>query len=351
MPYNQITATGGIAPGADPSGPSPKEIRELICKTLNDGGYSFSWISQKRQPYEGTLDTGTTTVNLLIYAWRIGNGGRINLPSEKRIQIQNGVDNKGFVRPVTTTEKTLLLGIYDSPAGTPIFSAWDAASNAAHTQKSCQVKVEDLQSAITETIHECVDTKGNKIYTFMPEALGDYIELVSPGNIIPVPSGKGSLSKKIKTATLPNKKKRTIKSTADLMKKIGTLSLKEKEAVMKQRIGQGLFKDLLLKKYSTKCALCSISTEKMLIGSHIKAWSDSTDAEKLDENNGLLLCAHHDALFDKHLISFDDSGDIIISPTLSRTEQKELGLSSKLKISVTTDMKPYLADHRAKLKK
>jgi predicted restriction endonuclease len=88
----------------------------------------------------------------------------------------------------------------------------------------------------------------------------------------------------------------------------------------------------------------------MLIGSHIKRWKDSSDAEKLDENNGLLLCAHHDALFDKHLISFEDNGDLIVSTTLTASEQKELQIAAIPPILVSPGMKPYLAEHRSKLK-
>jgi len=41
-----------------------------------------------------------------------------------------------------------------------------------------------------------------------------------------------------------------------------------------------------------------------LKASHIKAWKDCTSTqERLDSNNGLLLCANHDALFDQYLIS------------------------------------------------
>jgi len=76
MPYNQITPAGTIAPGADPKGPSRKEIRDIIETALNIDDFSFSWSSRNRQPYEGTLDTGSNNVNLYIYAWRISNGGR-----------------------------------------------------------------------------------------------------------------------------------------------------------------------------------------------------------------------------------------------------------------------------------
>lgn len=351
MPYNQITAAGTIAPGPDPVGPTGKEIRDLIETTLNSDGFTFSWSARRHQPYEGTLDTGASIINLYIYAWRIGNGGRANLPSEKRIQIQQGVNNVGFLRSITPTNKTLLLGVYDSPSGTPIFAAWDAAANAAHTQKSCQVQVEDLQAAITENIHQCTDSRGNIIYTFMPDSLGDYIDLVSAGNAFVFPAGTtGTLVAKVKTATLPTRKKRAIKSTQKVLQQIQNLSSTEKEVITKQRVGQGLFKDLLINKYHGKCALCGIQTEQMLIGSHIKSWKDSSDAEKLDENNGLLLCAHHDALFDKHLISFKDNGDLIVSTTLSASERAELQIAAIPPITVTPGMKSYLADHRSKLK-
>lgn len=89
----------------------------------------------------------------------------------------------------------------------------------------------------------------------------------------------------------------------------------------------------------------------MLIGSHIKSWKDSSNDEKLDRNNGILLCVHHDALFDKHLISFEDNGTLIVSQTLTPKERTELHVDSIPSLDVTDEMKPYLADHRSKLKK
>ena len=351
MPYNQITAAGTIAPGPDPAGPSGKEIRDLIEATLNSDDFTFSWSARRRQPYRGKLDTGASTLDLYIYAWRIGNGGRANLPSEKRIQIQQGVDNVGFLRPITATNKTLLLGVYDSPSGTPIFAAWDAAANAAHTQKSCQVQVEDLQAAITEHIHQCSDSRGNTIYTFLPDSLGDYIDLVTAGNTLAVPAGTpGTLAAKVKAATLPNRKKRAIQSTQKVLRQIQNLSSTEREVITKQRVGQGLFKELLKNRYGCKCALCGIRTEQMLIASHIKSWKDSSDDEKLDADNGLLLCAHHDALFDKHFISFEDTGDLIVSAALTAGERAELQIAAIPPIAVSPGMRPYLADHRSKLK-
>lgn len=355
MPYNQITATGAIAPGVAPTGPDAKQIRDLIDRELNSNGFIFKWVSKNKQPYRGILDTGGTPIDLYIYAWRIGDGGRIRQGriSEKRIQLNPGTDRSAFVLPITPTQKTLLLGVYDSPHGEPIFSAWDATNIdlLKATQKSEWVQVEDLQKAISNGIYQFKDSDSNIGYSFLPSYLGDYIDLVTPGNTLTVPSSTtATLSTKVKMATKTHKKARTIRSTDAILKSIANVDETERRALTKQRVGQGYFRELLMNKYGCKCALCGITTKQMLVGSHIKAWSDCNNTEKLDENNGLLLCAHHDALFDKHLISFEDTGDLIVSTTLNASEQAELHISSIPPITVTPGMKPYLADHRSKLK-
>ena len=99
-----------------------------------------------------------------------------------------------------------------------------------------------------------------------------------------------------------------------------------------------LITDLTKRGYS--CTGVDISPEMLEIA-----------AEKLDENNGLLLCAHHDALFDKHLITFDNAGNAQISPTLSAQEQLDLGLTTLPSITVTPALLPYLAVHQSKLRR
>ncbi|MBO7381377.1 MAG: HNH endonuclease, partial [Neisseriaceae bacterium] len=49
----------------------------------------------------------------------------------------------------------------------------------------------------------------------------------------------------------------------------------------------------------------------------LKPWRKSNDKEKLDINNGLLLCPTHDKLIDKGLITFSENGEIIISELLT----------------------------------
>jgi len=85
---------------------------------------------------------------------------------------------------------------------------------------------------------------------------------------------------------------------------------------------QTAFRNRLIKHFGHKCMMCDITNTEMLIGSHIKRDSEcDTISEKIDCNNGFLLCANHDKLFDRYLISFDAfTGKIMISSSLTKTE-------------------------------
>lgn len=53
----------------------------------------------------------------------------------------------------------------------------------------------------------------------------------------------------------------------------------------------------------------------LFVASHIKGFKDpnTKNEEKYDVNNGLLLCANADALFDKHLITIDEKKELVFS--------------------------------------
>jgi hypothetical protein len=58
----------------------------------------------------------------------------------------------------------------------------------------------------------------------------------------------------------------------------------------------------------------------------------------LDPENGILLSPNVDALFDRHLISFSDEGNIIISRKLNKELLKQLGLIETVNINITPGM-------------
>jgi len=120
---------------------------------------------------------------------------------------------------------------------------------------------------------------------------------------------------------------------------------KEKEAIVKIRVNQSEFRSELLKRYN-KCCLCGVSNDDLLIASHIKPWSVSEPKERLDIDNGFILCPSHDKLFDKGYISFDDEGDILISDRLNETDRIFMNINERMKVAVTSDNKKYLKYHR-----
>lgn len=94
------------------------------------------------------------------------------------------------------------------------------------------------------------------------------------------------------------------------------ISITQKEMLIKARIGQGIFRESLLKKYK-RCMFTGIDDPKLLIASHIKPWRVADNAERLSINNGLILSPLYDKLFDSGLISFDSDLNVIISSKLS----------------------------------
>lgn len=122
----------------------------------------------------------------------------------------------------------------------------------------------------------------------------------------------------------------------------------EKDQVVKSRIGQSSFKNALIK-VETKCRLCGVTDERFLVASHIKPWSQSNNQERLNVNNGLLLCPNHDALFDKGYISFANDGTILISNSLDEATRVFLNINETMSIRVNEEQQLYMKWHREHL--
>ncbi|WP_080497257.1 HNH endonuclease [Bacillus cereus] len=122
----------------------------------------------------------------------------------------------------------------------------------------------------------------------------------------------------------------------------------EKEQVIKSRIGQSTFKKTLLE-IEKKCGLCGVTDKRFLVASHIKPWSQSNHQERLDVNNGLLLCPNHDALFDKGYISFDEDGTILISESLDEATKVFLNINETMKVALNERQQAYMKWHRTKI--
>jgi putative restriction endonuclease len=99
----------------------------------------------------------------------------------------------------------------------------------------------------------------------------------------------------------------------------------QKFQLIKARYGQGKYREKLLEQ-CPYCPITMVSDDRLLIAGHIKPWSKSDDAEKIDPQNGFMFTPTIDWLFDKGFISFSDDKRILLSPFLSNMTYSKLGL-------------------------
>lgn len=89
----------------------------------------------------------------------------------------------------------------------------------------------------------------------------------------------------------------------------------EIEQLVKARRGQGVYRRNL-ESIERCCRITGLRSVRHLRASHIKPWRVSTDDEKIDGHNGLLLSPHCDHLFDRGWVMFTDDGRLIPSKRL-----------------------------------
>lgn len=130
----------------------------------------------------------------------------------------------------------------------------------------------------------------------------------------------------------------------------------------KTRAQQSAWKELLAKEmmnYTTHegevfCPFTQISASfesvpMLFIASHIKRFADSNAVEAYDVNNGLLLCANADALFDKHVITVDENKRLIFSFLIDNNWQlkQKLLLNQQIFELILNDKRmEYMKEHR-----
>jgi hypothetical protein len=89
----------------------------------------------------------------------------------------------------------------------------------------------------------------------------------------------------------------------------------ESETITKVRRKQRIFRANVLE-VETCCRVTGVENPEFLNASHMKPWIDSDHREKVSGCNGLMLTPSIDRLFDRHFISFEDSGKLLVSKRL-----------------------------------
>jgi putative restriction endonuclease len=93
----------------------------------------------------------------------------------------------------------------------------------------------------------------------------------------------------------------------------------EVERLVRQRVGQDVFREALEFYWQGRCPITGISDRALLRASHILPWAMcDNDEQRLDVYNGILLTAHVDVAFDAALMTFDLNGKPLLSDLLSQ---------------------------------
>ncbi|MEX0618623.1 MAG: HNH endonuclease [Pseudohongiellaceae bacterium] len=127
------------------------------------------------------------------------------------------------------------------------------------------------------------------------------------------------------------------------------LSETERETLILARRGQGVFKKNVMQ-VESQCRITKVDRAEHLRASHIKPWRDCGGSdERLSAANGLLLTPSVDHLFDRGFVSFEDNGDLLISPAAHLSSLEKMGIITAGSVNVggfNTDQRFFLNYHR-----
>jgi HNH endonuclease len=120
-----------------------------------------------------------------------------------------------------------------------------------------------------------------------------------------------------------------------------------REQLVRSRRGQGVFRSNVLLRES-HCRVTMVDEPRHLTASHIKPWKNSTDEQRLDGANGLLLSPHIDHLFDEGYITFSKGQELVIVPEVRNTLLDAWGIDAGVRVGeFSREQQAYLDYHRA----
>lgn len=93
------------------------------------------------------------------------------------------------------------------------------------------------------------------------------------------------------------------------------LAGEEREAIVKIRVGQHLFRQTILSSYNNKCCISGVAATELLEACHIVDWSEDRK-NRLEPTNGICLNALFHKAYDTHLLSITPDYLIVVSESL-----------------------------------
>jgi putative restriction endonuclease len=122
----------------------------------------------------------------------------------------------------------------------------------------------------------------------------------------------------------------------------------EKVTLILARRGQGLFR-AGVRKIERACRITGVERFEHLRASHCLPWRASSNEQRLDPENGLLLTPSIDHLFDEGFISFEGDGRLLISVVAHKESLSKMGVPVEAPFNAgafTSGQRRYLEMHR-----
>ena len=97
----------------------------------------------------------------------------------------------------------------------------------------------------------------------------------------------------------------------------------QRSVTITARIGQSLFRQMVLDNYENKCCITGIDMPGFLVASHIAPWSLDLQ-NRLNPANGLCLSPLFDKAFDQGFITLNEQAEVMLSRKLKSSRSKVL---------------------------
>ena len=117
-----------------------------------------------------------------------------------------------------------------------------------------------------------------------------------------------------------------------------------RRALIEARVGQGRFRRGVLS-YWGQCAVTRTTSMELLVASHIRPWRQSSNVDRLNPFNGILLRPDIDVLFDQGYVTFNREGGLVMSD-VHRSLILDFGAREDMRLfKLEDEHRPFLSYH------
>ena len=101
---------------------------------------------------------------------------------------------------------------------------------------------------------------------------------------------------------------------------------KDREAIVKQRVNQSFFRQMVLSSYENKCCISNLSVTSLLEAAHILSYAEEI-ALRTNPHNGLCMSVLYHKAYDAGVFSISPDFEFIVSKKFEKEKENDLEFS------------------------